>query len=108
MRGEMKNGCVWCACIEEQKNVIKDHLEGCLYNTKEKILAYYDNAHFFAVNVKQSTYKDLVGFLNRQANRGVLIKTSRGRGAYAAYVFPSDILEGMVDEILNEKTRGQQ
>lgn len=100
---QIENGCVQCACLEAQKNVIREKLKE---GRRKELLILPDYAHFFAVNVKQSSYKDLVGFLNRQAKKGALIKTNPGRGSYAAYVFPADILISMVDEVVEEKMKG--
>jgi len=100
MSEQITGGCIRCACLEAQKNVIREKLDE---GRKKEFLTHPDYARFFAVNVKQTLYKDLVGFLNRQAKKGALVKTSTGRGSYAAYMFPLDILEAMINEVIMEK-----
>jgi hypothetical protein len=96
------NGTVRAACKKALKKSIKKKLEEGWY-TKEKLLSYYDNCTFFAKDVVQHTYKDLVGYLNRISAKGELIKVHPGRGSCAEYTFQKDIVEKLIDEVLKER-----
>jgi hypothetical protein len=93
---------VEAACEIAQKNAIRKALNGNTFNTKEKILSYWDLCPFYSKDVIQNTYKDLTGFLNRESKKGRLLRVSTGKGSWASYTFPKEHLEKLINEVLDE------
>ena len=92
------------ACVEAQKEAIANRLDGKSYNTKEKMLAYFDHVPFYGHAVVQSQYKRLTVVLNRLASKGLLIKLDKGAGSYSKYTFPKEDLEKMIDEVIESRS----
>ena len=90
------------ALVDAQKEAIWEQLNGGTYNTKEKILAYYDNCPFYGHAVKQTKYKRPTEAINRLAKKDIIIKLHKGAGEFSRYTFHKDDLAVMIDEVLVE------
>lgn len=87
------------AIVDAQKEAIRERLNGRLYNTKEKILEYYDHCCFYGKDVIQHTYKNHTQAFNRLAKKGALVKVHDGAGSFSRYTFPIAKLSLLIDEV---------
>lgn len=109
----IENEEIEAACKQAQLFSIREKIER--FTAREEpydndwirnyILGYFDTCTFYGHLVKQSSVRDLTGYLNRQASKGAIIKCHTGAGSYSRYVFPKSILSSMIDDVFKELGR---